>query len=120
MWRISLCLCLVMLCSPSAYAGGTSKELYDECHKLERASSDPKALMADIYCAGYIDGVVDGYRIMTDLHKNIREICLPKEGLSTQKVIEIFSAWLQKNPREGKTPARTGVLLSLKAVYGCK
>lgn len=98
----------------------SSQKLHDECHKLENAPSDPKALLSDVYCTAYIDGVVDGYRITTDLKPEDRFICLPSTGISTDAVINIFSKWLKNNPKNNNIPSRSGVLLSLKAAFPCK
>lgn len=119
--KILIIVGLMLSLSGVAFAGDkTAGELYDECHKLEKAPSDPKALISDVYCASYIDGVVDGYRITTDLHPKDRFICLPSGGLSVDDIIGIFSKWLHKYPKEKKTPARSGVLLSLKEKFPCK
>lgn len=117
--RVVLMLLVLGYALP-AFAGKTSGELFNECHKLEKSPSDKNALISDVYCASYIDGVVDGYRIVTDLHASARFICLPASGLTNEAVIEIFSKWLQRNPKEKETPARSGVLLSLKEAYPCK
>lgn len=120
MWKIVIVLGLFLSLSAVAYAGGSSEELYNKCHKLEKSPTDPKALISDVYCAAYVDGVVDGYRITADLYPKGRFICLPNSGLSNDVVIQIFSKWFKKNPKENNTPARSGVLLSLKDAYPCK
>lgn len=120
MKRTFLLIGFLILYGSAAYAGGTSQELYDECHKLENAPTDPKALIADVSCARYVDGVVDGYRIVTSLFKPARFICLPERGLSNDDVIKIFSKRYRKNPNDKSLPARSGVLLSLQDAYPCK
>jgi len=120
MSRIVIFICLITMISMPVFAGGSSKQLNEECHKLEKAKNDPKALMSDVYCAAYIDGVVDGYRLMADLNPKMKFICLPKSGISNDAVIKVFSKWLNKNPKEIELPARSGVLLSLKEAYPCK
>lgn len=120
MWKIVIGILFIVMISAPAYAGRSSIELYEECHKLEKAPSNPKALMSDVYCAGYIDGVIDGYRITSELYPKARFICLPSTGISNDAVIKIFSKWLKNHKSEKKTPARSGVLLSLKEVYPCK
>lgn len=117
---ILLIVTLLIVCGETSYAGGTSAELYDQCHKLEKSPTDAKALISDVSCTSYIDGVVDGYRIVSDLYKPAKFICLPADGLTNNNVIEIFTKWLQKNPNENATPARSGILLSLRATYPCK
>jgi len=111
---------LLISYSLTVQAGGSSENLYNECHKLEKSPSDKKALMSDVYCASYIDGVVDGYRITTDLYPQGKFICLPNAGMTNDAVIEVFSKWFQNNPKEKNTPARSGVLLALKDAFPCK
>ncbi|MFA4971620.1 MAG: Rap1a/Tai family immunity protein [bacterium] len=119
--KIILIAGLILSLSSVAFAGDkTAGELYDECHKLGKAPSDPKALISDVYCATYIDGVIDGNRITSDLYPQSRFICMPNSGVSVDDAIGIFSKWLQKYPKEKKTPARSGVLLSLKEKFPCK
>jgi len=76
--------------------------------------------MADVYCAAYVDGVVDGYRIMADLNPSSKMICLPSAGIDNGTIIDIFSKWYKKQKDSKTVPARSGVLLSLKAAYPCK
>ena len=110
---------IILFWCVSAQAGRTSGYLNEECSKLEKAPKDQKALIADVYCASYIDGVIDGYRIMSDLHPQTRFICLPTAGMTTHKAIQIFQKWLKNNPKNSATPSRSGVLLSLKEAFPC-
>ena len=120
MLRIALAVLIILAFPGVSIAGGTSEELYNECHKLEKAPRDQKALMADVYCAAYVDGVVDGYRIMADLNPSSKMICLPSAGIDNGTIIDIFSKWYKKQKDSKTVPARSGVLLSLKAAYPCK
>lgn len=120
MWKIIVPFILVFVWCASIEAGGTSGELLNECTKLASAPTDPKALIADVHCVGYIDGVIDSYIIVTSLYPQAKFICLPKAGLENEKALRIFQTWLKKNPKERNMPARAGVLLSLKAAYPCK
>lgn len=110
----------VMLCSLTAFAGGSTESLYTQCNKFKQSPNDSKTLLDSIFCTGYVDGVLDGYRVVTDLHKQARFICLPKNGLSNEETIKVFSQWYKRNPNDKSLPARSGVLLSLKEAYPCK
>ena len=119
MIKKSFLLGVFLFCCANAFAGGNSEELLSECTKLEKLKNQ-EGLVADVHCASYIDGVIDGYRILTDISPQARFICLPKAGLTNEQAIQIFTNWLIKHPNEKNTPARSGVLLSLKETFPCK
>lgn len=99
----------------------TSAKLFDNCSALDKTPEKiAETLVSESYCAGYISGVVDGYRITTDLYPQIKFICLPQKGISNEEVISIFKKWFKERPKEKETPARSGVLLSLREKYPCK
>lgn len=83
------------------------------------AQGEAEAMVGKIYCVAYISGIIDSYRLLSDVNKDIRFICLPKQGISNDQAMRVVVNWLERNPKELHNPARLSVFDALREAFPC-
>ncbi len=106
--------------SNPAENGGAMGNVYASCRKyFERTFNTQDNFSKKAMCNGYFFGV--GSTLLTMQMRGVRfdTMCLPKD-ISTEKIIEVFLTWAEKNNDKFPIPATQAVFESLAASYPCQ
>lgn len=111
-----LSLLLMWCCfAPPLFAKSiTNQELMTACKDKTPAPQN--------FCYGFIIGAANAaqfYRNLVDLQDEYIDICFP-ENVSNKEMVDLFIAWVEKNPKLSGGPAFIGVSSSFSAKYSCK
>ncbi len=114
-----LMLFLAMITRSSAMPADLSKgaHLYGSCQAAVRLNDDPNSaqakaeLASSTYCFGYVGGYIDGLNVLKE------EVCV--RGASLETIARVYVIYMQQNPKLMDEGRALGLLLSLKASYGC-
>lgn len=110
-------LSLLLVClftSPLFAMSITNEELLQAC---KDTSVGPQN-----FCYGFIISAANAaqfYRNMTDIQDEYIDICLP-ENISNKEIVDLYIAWMEKNPSVANSPAFLGVSSSFSTKYSCK
>jgi hypothetical protein len=84
-----------------------------------KAADGLEAVTDRAFYYGYVSGIVDSYRFLSDFNPEIRFICLPKQGISNEQAVQIIVKWLKNHPDRLHEPAKLLVLEALSGAFPC-
>ncbi len=88
--------------------------------QLLQACKD-KAIGPQNFCYGFIISAANAaqfYRNIVDVENEYIDICFPK-NLSNKEIVDLYIAWVEKNPSVVNSPAFIGVSTSFSTKYSC-
>lgn len=97
--------------------GGPAKQMAAQCEKRMEPDVAELGLIA---CAGFLDGVMSTHRMMVSFYGARPAYCVPDEGISIQRALDVFVGYLKSHPADGDASARQVVLLALADAYPCR
>lgn len=110
-----LLLALLPVCAQSQDKPATVQWLYGECTAPQAASQ--------IYCAGYVRGIVDALLINAELlhdNKTLRAEMALCGTVSNAAAVQAFKNWAEKHPEAWSEPMFAGVVVALRDLWGCE
>lgn len=119
---------LIFLLPLNSMATLNAKDLYEKCTAIEniKKGEELKVGMGTTYCYGYIQGLVDGHRILSDVMDQLKNpipkhlnFCLPKEGVENIVVAELFIKFYKNYDEIKNMTARVALNQVLRVVYPC-
>ena len=113
--KVFLSLLLACFCASPLFAKSiTNQELLKACKDNSAPSQN--------FCYGFIISTANAaqfYRNITDLQDEYLDICFP-ESISNKEMVDLYVAWVEKNPTVLDSPAFMGVSSSFSTKYSCK
>ncbi|MGH8324617.1 MAG: Rap1a/Tai family immunity protein, partial [Steroidobacteraceae bacterium] len=106
---------LVMCLSSPLFAKSITNQ------ELAQACKDPSAPTQN-FCYGFIISAANAaqfYRNIVDVEHEFIKICFP-QNLPNKQIVDMFIAWVEKNPSVLNSPAFIGVSTSFSEKYSCK
>ncbi|HUX78641.1 MAG TPA: Rap1a/Tai family immunity protein [Alphaproteobacteria bacterium] len=105
----------IFICSsfPLFATSITNQELVTACKD--------KSATTQNFCYGFIIGAANAaqfYRNIVDVTDEYIDICFPKE-ITNKEIVDIYTAWVEKNPSVLSSPAFIGVSTSFSLKYSC-
>lgn len=71
------------------------------------------------YSIGYVSGILDSHRILSEFFQDIQFICLPKRGMSNTAVRRVVIKYLKNHPEQLNETARSVIFDALKNAFPC-
>ena len=106
----------------SAARSGASTDRTDQLMwKCEGSAGKNEAenMLGMIYCAGYLDGMIDMATLMQATVPGAAPFCPPKTGISLVQARLIFIKWAKDNPDQLHNSGRVSAVLALRAAFPC-
>ena len=106
-------LILCCLSTPLVALSITNQELLKTC---KDNSPGPQN-----FCYGFIVSAANAaqfYRNIVDIEDGYIDICFPK-NISNKEIVDLYIAWVEKNPSVLNSPAFIGVSSSFSTKYSC-
>lgn len=91
MTRSVFVVLMILISISSVHAQQRSDQLLWSCTGV--ADNEAEAIMGKTYCIGYISGIIDSYRLLSDVNKDIRFICFPPTGISNDHAMQVVIKW---------------------------
>lgn len=123
-------LLLILVPWPAFAQNIKAATLSDACKDALTVSSKSAKVTAAMkenarVCAGYVSGVLDANQLMkaaflkTENYKTLSMFyCLP-DGFTTQRAVELFVPWLEKNAKFREQAAANAIILALREAHPC-
>lgn len=116
--RALMAICALVICSSSALAQKKAEEILWEC-KSPSEDAPAEQRLRFLSCISYVDGAHDMLRMLSD-GLELRIICTPKAGLSTDQTVRIVLKWIEQHPERMHQTARVAVFSALQEAFPCK
>lgn len=109
--------CLLLTQSVPALAQGayeTTSEMLAYCDGSSELGID-----GEVFCTGYISGLLDTHRLMQDL-TGMPFYCLPQAGITVNEALVIIESYARRNPGEYDQGFMSTAFLAFADKYPCQ